>query len=72
MTIPVSIIVTQEKNNGIGFNGDLLFRIKRDMDYFKDTTSNVSQPYLRNAVIWVGKLGYRYHQSFALWKKDKM
>ena len=50
-TIPVSLIVAKESNNGIGFNGDLLFRIKKDMSYFKDITSNVSQPNLKNAVI---------------------
>ena len=50
-TVPVSLIVAKESNNGIGFNGDLLFRIKKDMSYFKDITSNVSQPNLKNAVI---------------------
>ena len=49
-TVPVSLIVAKESNNGMGFN-DLLFRIKKDMSYFKDITSNVSQPNLKNAVI---------------------
>ena len=71
-TVPVSLIVAKESNNGIGFNGDLLFRIKKDMSYFKDITSNVSQPNLKNAVIMGRKICYLYHLSFVLWKTDKM
>ena len=36
----ISIICAIDNNNGIGLNGDLLYRSKKDMNFFKTTTTN--------------------------------
>jgi len=46
----MSIICAVDNNNGIGLNGNLLYRSKKDMDFFKITTTNCIKN-KRNAVI---------------------
>ena len=33
--VEVGLIVCKNSDNGIGYQGDLLFRLKPDMDFFK-------------------------------------
>ena len=33
-----SSIVSVDNNNGIGFNGDMLYHLPKDLKYFKETT----------------------------------
>lgn len=46
-----SIIVATNNNNGIGRNGDLLYRSKKDMNYFKTITTTVKNSNKMNVVI---------------------
>ena len=46
-----SIIVGANNNNGIGLNGDLLYKSKTDMDFFKEITTTVHNSKNKNAVI---------------------
>ena len=46
-----SIIVAADKNNGIGLNNKLPWRLKGDMAFFKKTTTNTTLPNETNVVI---------------------
>jgi len=45
------IVVAATESFGIGINGGLPWRIKRDMKFFRDKTSETTDPNKRNAVI---------------------
>jgi dihydrofolate reductase len=51
LTLEVSIIVAIDKNNGIGINGKMPWRLSSDMRYFKKITTKTSDPNKRNVVI---------------------
>ncbi|KAF0723417.1 dihydrofolate reductase [Aphis craccivora] len=46
-----SVIAAVSKNGGIGYKGDLPWRIKKEMEYFNRMTTQVNQSGLQNAVI---------------------
>lgn len=46
-----SLVVATDKNNGIGVAGNLPWKLKGDMKFFRDTTTNTSDPNKINAVI---------------------
>ena len=50
-----SIIVATDLNNGIGKSGNLLYKSKNDMQYFKTVTTSVKNNKKQNAVI-MGRL----------------
>ncbi|MFA6992259.1 MAG: dihydrofolate reductase [Candidatus Gracilibacteria bacterium] len=45
------IIVAIDENNGIGIGNQLPWRLKKDMQYFKERTTHVHDPEKENAVI---------------------
>ncbi|MBL4694365.1 dihydrofolate reductase [Candidatus Gracilibacteria bacterium] len=47
----VYIIVAVDKNNGIGIDGKLPWKLKKDMQFFKDTTSEVWEEDAKNMVV---------------------
>lgn len=47
----VYIIVATDKNNGIGIDGKLPWKLKKDMQFFKDTTSEVWGEDAQNMVV---------------------
>jgi len=51
MTQHVNIILAIDKNNGIGKKNKIPWRVKRDMKYFKDMTTNTIDPNKKNVVI---------------------
>jgi len=51
MIYPVKIIVAVDSNNGIGKDNSIPWRIKKDMKYFKDKTTNTTDENLKNVVI---------------------
>ena len=51
MTAEVCLIVAKNENNAIGYNGDLLFNLKGDMEYFKNVTQEVPNCEYKNVVI---------------------
>jgi dihydrofolate reductase len=56
----VSLIVAATRDNGIGINGNLPWRIKKDMDFFKNLTSSLGMqeaPILGKTVINVTIMG---------------
>jgi len=46
-----SIVVATDQNLGIGLNGDLPWRLKGDLAYFRDLTTKTQNPSKKNAVI---------------------
>lgn len=59
-----SIIVAKDKNNNIGYNGDLLFHYKKDMERFKSITSETNKKDKINAVIMGRKTYYSIPNKF--------
>lgn len=58
--VEVGLIVCKNSDNGIGYQGDLLFRLKPDMDFFKKTTLDVENNNgMKNVVI----MGYNTWKS---------
>lgn len=51
MDTSFSLVVATDQNRGIGKNGDLPWRLKKDMQYFKDITTNTVDRQKQNAVI---------------------
>tara|TARA_A100001015_G_scaffold317413_1_gene434329 strand:- start:2551 stop:3078 length:528 start_codon:yes stop_codon:yes gene_type:complete len=49
--IPVHIIVALDQSNGIGKDNQIPWHLPADLKYFKDITSTVSNPSLKNVVI---------------------
>jgi len=47
----ISIIVAVNNKNGIGYKGDLLYRLKKDMNFFKNKTISTKNINKKNAVI---------------------
>lgn len=47
----VSVIAAACKNNGIGFKGDLPWRLKNEMAFFTRTTKTTDDPSKKNAVV---------------------
>jgi len=46
-----SVIAAVSKNGGIGYKGDLPWRLKKEMEYFNRMTSQVNREGAQNAVI---------------------
>jgi dihydrofolate reductase len=51
MKHPVYIIVAMDENNGIGKDGDLPWRLKKEMQYFAKTTKSTDDPNKQNMVV---------------------
>ncbi|XP_053387678.1 uncharacterized protein LOC123542659 [Mercenaria mercenaria] len=47
----LNLVVAACNNNGIGINGKLPWRLKKDMEFFKKITSDTNNPDRQNAVI---------------------
>lgn len=54
-----SIIVAKNEQNGIGYDNNLLFQLKKDMAYFKNITQSTSNTDLLNALV----MGYNTWES---------
>lgn len=58
--VEIGLIVCKNIDNGIGYQGDLLFRLKPDMEFFKKTTLDVENNNgMKNVVI----MGYNTWKS---------
>ena len=51
MSTPVYIIAAADEKNGIGIEGNLPWRLKDDMRFFKDITTKTKDPNKKNMVI---------------------
>lgn len=51
MSHQIYIIVAVDKNHGIGKNGTLPWSLKKEMQFFKETTTTVKDPKKQNMVI---------------------
>ena len=51
MSAEVCVIVAKNSDNAIGYKGDLLYRLKGDMVFFKNITQEVPDEKYKNAVI---------------------
>lgn len=51
MKMNFSLVVAADENMGIGLKGDLPWRLKGDLAYFRDLTSKTQNPNKKNAVI---------------------
>ena len=49
--IPIKCIAAIDINNGLGKNGKLLYRIPKDMEFFKQTTLTTEDPAKKNIVV---------------------
>ena len=47
----IHLICCKTTDNAIGFDNKLLFQLKKDMQFFKKTTTDTSNPNLKNAVL---------------------
>ena len=52
--VEICLIVCKNIDNGIGYQGDLLFRLKPDMDYFKKTTLDIGNNNNKQNVVVMG------------------
>lgn len=59
-----SIIVARDVNNNIGYNGDLIFHYKKDMERFKRITTETNNKEKINAVIMGRKTYYSIPDKF--------
>jgi dihydrofolate reductase len=59
-----SIIVAVDKNNGIGINNKLPWKLKGDMEFFKNTTTKTKLPNETNVVIMGRKTYESIPQKF--------
>jgi dihydrofolate reductase len=57
------IIAGVSKNNGIGFENRIPWKVSEDMKFFKDVTTSVDNPNQINAVI----MGRNTFESLHLW-----
>ena len=53
------IVCINGVNQAIGFNNSLLYRLKQDMDFFKQTTTHTHDSNKQNAVL----MGYNTYTS---------
>lgn len=51
MKHPIYIIVAMDEKRGIGKNGALPWKLKKEMKYFADTTTKTEDPHKQNLVI---------------------
>ncbi|KAK6634677.1 hypothetical protein RUM43_012078 [Polyplax serrata] len=51
MGIPCNMIAAMCSNNGIGYKGNLPWKLKKELEYFARITKEVSNPKMKNAVI---------------------
>lgn len=67
------IVVAAAENWGIGINGTIPWRIKEDLAFFKQVTTERLKTHLRKIVVlWAEKLIYQYQQSFDLCQVDSI
>ncbi|XP_060586226.1 dihydrofolate reductase-like [Ruditapes philippinarum] len=58
------LVVAACNNNGIGINGNLPWRLKKDMEFFKKMTSDTINPDKQNAVIMGRKTWFSIPEKF--------
>lgn len=57
--VEISLIVCKTIDNGIGYHNNLLFKIKKDMDFFKTSTITTNNSNKQNAIL----MGYNTWES---------
>ncbi|KAL4216692.1 hypothetical protein ACF0H5_024415 [Mactra antiquata] len=60
----LNLVVAACNNNGIGINGNLPWRLRKDMDFFKKMTTLVENPEKENAVIMGRKTWFSIPEKF--------